>query len=401
MDHVHWWLFALSFVTGLVLTLALRVRPVKRQVPVGATSAHGATTDTEPERPTTVIPVEQETVPVAEERPTTTISAQHDLLSPKPPAAEEPATTKIPAAEEPPTAMIPVEQPSEVTENPPADEPPATTPAAEEPPKPARSFRRFLPKRARPADDAATEIIPIDRLAELAELPADQEPQSAATELPADQEPTAMIPVEPEPETTQIPADQEPTARIPVEPEPETTEIPVAPEPPEAAAEEPRKTGFSFLRGLFSKPEPTVEKAPTGKRPAAKKAPAKKARPGAKGSPTKKTPAGKRPPPRKVPPGKRPPGAKARPAKPAPAAAQSETKWTPVLPYEPYGPGSARATPDGGGPAGWVVKGRSDTRLYYTPDDPAYDPTVAQVWFKDEAAAARACFTPWRKSSRR
>jgi hypothetical protein len=73
----------------------------------------------------------------------------------------------------------------------------------------------------------------------------------------------------------------------------------------------------------------------------------------------------------------------------------------PVLPYAPYGPGSARATPDGGGPAGWLVKGRSDTRLYYTPDDPAYDATVAQVWFKDEESAARALFTPWRKSSRK
>jgi hypothetical protein len=47
------------------------------------------------------------------------------------------------------------------------------------------------------------------------------------------------------------------------------------------------------------------------------------------------------------------------------------------------------------------VKGRSDTRLYYTPDDPTYDPTVAQVWFKDEASAARAHFTPWRKSLRK
>ena len=71
------------------------------------------------------------------------------------------------------------------------------------------------------------------------------------------------------------------------------------------------------------------------------------------------------------------------------------------VPYEPYGPGSARATPNGGGPAGWLVKGRSNTRLYYTPDDPAYDQTVAQVWFKDEQAAMRACFTPWRKSSRK
>jgi hypothetical protein len=73
----------------------------------------------------------------------------------------------------------------------------------------------------------------------------------------------------------------------------------------------------------------------------------------------------------------------------------------PTLPYAPFGPGSARATPDGGGPAGWPVKGRSDTRLYYTLEDPAYDEIVAQVWFKDEKSAARALFTPWRKSTKR
>ena len=71
------------------------------------------------------------------------------------------------------------------------------------------------------------------------------------------------------------------------------------------------------------------------------------------------------------------------------------------MPYAPFGPASPRATPDGGGPSGWLVKGRSDTRLYYTPDDPTYDSTVAQVWFKDEESAVRAYFTPWRKSTRK
>ncbi len=72
-----------------------------------------------------------------------------------------------------------------------------------------------------------------------------------------------------------------------------------------------------------------------------------------------------------------------------------------VVPYAPYGPGSARADTDGNGPAGWLVKGRSDTRLFYTPDDPSYDQIVAQVWFRDEKAAAKALFTPWSKSSRK
>ena len=43
MNHVHWWLFALSFVTGLVLTFALMVRPFKRKVPVGASAGEAGT----------------------------------------------------------------------------------------------------------------------------------------------------------------------------------------------------------------------------------------------------------------------------------------------------------------------------------------------------------------------
>ncbi|KLO32329.1 channel accessory protein ArfC, sunset domain variant [Mycobacterium haemophilum] len=84
-----------------------------------------------------------------------------------------------------------------------------------------------------------------------------------------------------------------------------------------------------------------------------------------------------------------------------PVAEESPTTTSPVAPYAPFGPGSARARADGSGPAGWLVKGRSDTRLYYTPDDPTYDSAVAQVWFKDEESAKRAYFTPWRKSSRK
>src|SRR5262249_54479287 len=143
-----------------------------------------------------------------------------------------------------------------------------------------------------------------------------------------------------------------------------------------------------------------AKKSPKAKRRAVKKAPPRKARPTVK--PTKRIPGAKKVPPRKVPPGKAPgkkaPVAEGRHAKKVPAAMQSRTrkvqgpqesptKKVPVLPYEPYGPGSARVTPDGGGPAGWLVKGRSDTRHYYTPDDPTYGPTVAQVWFKDEESA--------------
>jgi uncharacterized membrane protein ArfC len=106
--------------------------------------------------------------------------------------------------------------------------------------------------------------------------------------------------------------------------------------------------------------------------------------PVAKDAPTTKIPAANRPP------RKRPPGAKGSP-----------TRKIPVVAYAPFGPGSARADSRGNGPSGWMVKGRSDTRLYYTPDDATYDQTVAQVWFRDEESAVRAYFTPWRKSSKK
>jgi uncharacterized membrane protein ArfC len=82
-----------------------------------------------------------------------------------------------------------------------------------------------------------------------------------------------------------------------------------------------------------------------------------------------------------------------------PIAKELPTAKIPVSQPTPYGPGSADATPDGNGPLGWLVKGRSDSKLYYTPDDPTYDPTIAQVWFEDEKSAERAGFTPWRTRS--
>jgi uncharacterized membrane protein ArfC len=84
-----------------------------------------------------------------------------------------------------------------------------------------------------------------------------------------------------------------------------------------------------------------------------------------------------------------------------PVEDESPTTFIRVQPYASYGPGSARADSDGNGPAGWLVKGRSDTRLYYTPDDPNYDTIRAQVWFQDEGSAKRAFFTPWRKSAKK
>jgi uncharacterized membrane protein ArfC len=111
--------------------------------------------------------------------------------------------------------------------------------------------------------------------------------------------------------------------------------------------------------------------------------------------PTTKIPAAKESPTTKI------PVAKEAPTTKIPVAKESPTTKIPTVTSAPYGPGSAQATPDGSGPAGWRVKGHSETRLYYTPDHPTYDSTVAQVWFKDEEAAVRAGFTPWRKSSRK
>lgn len=94
------------------------------------------------------------------------------------------------------------------------------------------------------------------------------------------------------------------------------------------------------------------------------------------------------------------PAAKRSAKRPPPGNGPRKRK-IPVAPYAPYGPGSARPRPDGSGPPGWFVKGRSDTRLYYTPDDRVYHRTVAQVWFKDTQSAARAFFTPWRWSTKK
>jgi uncharacterized membrane protein ArfC len=122
----------------------------------------------------------------------------------------------------------------------------------------------------------------------------------------------------------------------------------------------------------------------------------------AKEPPTTKIPVAKEAPTTKIPVAKEALTTKIPVAKDAPttkipvAAKESPTTKIPVVPFAPYGPGSARADTDGGGPSGWLVKGRSDTRLYFTPDDATYDQTTAQVWFRDEKSAARAHFTPWR-----
>jgi len=151
--------------------------------------------------------------------------------------------------------------------------------------------------------------------------------------------------------------------------------------------------GLTFM--LLKKSGPAVEsEPPTTKIVVAEEPPTTKIRV-VEEPPTTKIRVVEEPPTTKIPVVTAPPTTK------IPVVKASPTQKIPTVPFAPYGPGSARAGAEGGGPAGWLVKGRSDTRLYYTPDDATYERTVAQVWFKDEESAVRAYFTPWRKSSRK
>ncbi len=177
------------------------------------------------------------------------------------------------------------------------------------------------------------------------------EVEHPTTKIPvAKEHPTTKIPVAKERPTTKIPvAKEHPTTKIPVAKEHPTTKIPVAKETPKPKLPVPTETPTTKIPITEKEPEKEPEEYPTTKIPVA--------------PPTTKIPV--------------------------------------VSSFAPYGPGSARADADGGGPSGWLVKGRSDSRLYYTPDDATYDQTTAQVWFKDEESAARAFFTPWRKSKKK
>jgi uncharacterized membrane protein ArfC len=164
--------------------------------------------------------------------------------------------------------------------------------------------------------------------------------------------------------------------------------------------------GLGLTFTLLAKGKPGAEsESPTTKIPVAKEPPTTKIR-GVPEPPTMKIAVAEETPTTKIAvpkeaPTTRIPVAEETPTTTIPVAEETPTKKIPAVPYAPYGPGSARAGAEGAGPAGWLVKGRSDTRLYYTPDDATYDRTVAQVWFKDEDSAMRAFFTPWRKSSRK
>lgn len=70
------------------------------------------------------------------------------------------------------------------------------------------------------------------------------------------------------------------------------------------------------------------------------------------------------------------------------------------VPAGPFGKGSASANADGSGPIGWLIKGNADSMLYHGTDSPAYDVTIAEVWFFDEDTAKEAGFEKWDKNFR-
>ena len=65
------------------------------------------------------------------------------------------------------------------------------------------------------------------------------------------------------------------------------------------------------------------------------------------------------------------------------------------LPAGPHGRGTIKAYADGTGPDGWLIKGNEDSMLYHTVDSPNYGQTIAEVWFVDEETARRAGFKRW------
>jgi uncharacterized membrane protein ArfC len=70
-----------------------------------------------------------------------------------------------------------------------------------------------------------------------------------------------------------------------------------------------------------------------------------------------------------------------------------EPEPDPVVP--PHGPGSAGPNADGGGPAGWTVKGNEESKLYHSPESPSFGITRAEVWFRDVETAEAAGFNRW------
>jgi uncharacterized membrane protein ArfC len=294
IDHVHWWLAALSFALGMALTFTLLVRPANTKMPAWAIS--------EP--------------------------------SPGLGETRKPPMMKATTAEAPPKKILPSSLRLDK----------------------ASGVSAVQPGRRKPVtNDAVTEILPI-----------------------AGDPETEKIRVARDPMTEKIPVVRDAmTERIPVAKDALTESIPAARKAPAKKAPASKKAGAKKVPG--AKGVPGAKKVPAAKKAGA----AKRARPRPTGAPTKRIRTAKESATEKI------------------SDSDAPTAVIPLMPYAPYGPGSMRANLDGSGPEGWTVKGRTDSRLFCTPDDPEYDETEAQVWFENEEFAARAFFTPWSKRVRK
>jgi uncharacterized membrane protein ArfC len=67
---------------------------------------------------------------------------------------------------------------------------------------------------------------------------------------------------------------------------------------------------------------------------------------------------------------------------------------------EPYGAGSLRLGAGADAPTGYTIKGNEDSKLYYSPESPSYEATVAELWFRDPATAEAAGFSRWDSGKR-
>lgn len=204
---------------------------------------------------------------------------------------------------------------------------------------------------------------------------------------PAKTQMPAWVLAEPSPRPKPGPAMKTPVAEAP------TKKLPAV----KANSAPAKKKAVSKAPPRKRKPvsaDASTERISLAKDPATEKIPVPRKRP------VKKTAAAKNARPKGAAPRRRPVPKDAATEKIA-VGNEAETIVLPLMPYAPYGPGSMRANLDGSGPDGWTIKGRMDSRLFYTPDDECYDDTEAQVWFQDAEFAARAFFTPWRNSARK
>ncbi len=236
MIHVHWWLVALAFVVGLVLTFVLIVRPLKRR-------AAAPVTQTEPESTDATATEEFFTTATAEGR---SRPAEPEFATTVSPVGKESATTETSAPAEMPAdvgfsaAPLPVEPESAPTGRAGAEQPSPAELTSEIGPPPAAIPAEGEHPTANREEESTTSV---EVQAPPAEIPARGElstPPGARDVFPttpADDAPTVTF----EPPTTVIPVGHEPprgvaatteVATTSAEDDAPTTAIPAATEPP-------------------------------------------------------------------------------------------------------------------------------------------------------------------------